>query len=155
MRVKPIPGSDELRVVLLKGKASSLFGLAGLPRRAAEVLESEGLLFLEEGVRITVVYHLFKASGRYFRNKRETGWGSLGISRSRMVGYAFRKKLLHIPFEGPESQAVKFSLVDRRVLVMAVDPSVADPGREGRIEERYHTRRAPEAYGLIRELTGR
>jgi hypothetical protein len=140
---------------LPEGKGSTLFGLARLPRKAAEVLEGEGLLFLQEGVRITVVYHLFKAPGRYFRNKRETAWGSLGISRVRMVGYAFRKKVLHIPFGSTESEAVKFSLFDHRVLVIDVDPSAAQPGREGRIEVRYHTPRAPEAYALLRDLTGR
>lgn len=138
----------------LRERIKGLFRLSDLPAEAKRLMEEEGLLFIAEGVRITVAYHRFKAPGKYFRNKRETGWGSFAVSQKRIVGYVFRKRAIHIPIDRDEIRAVKFSCIDRKVLVMDFDPSVSDSRWSGRLEIRYHTERAPEAYGIIRDLIG-
>lgn len=130
------------------------FRLSDLPSKARGILEQEGLLFLAEGVRITVHYKRYKAPGRSFRNKRETSWGSLAISPERIVGYALRRRVIHLPFNGNLSKQAVFSLFEGKVLVIDVDPSIADPRREGSVQIRYHTHRAAEAYRLIKDLMG-
>ncbi len=120
-----------------------------LPGEARSLLETEGILFLAENVRTTVVYHRFQAPGRNFRNKRETARGSIGVSRNRIVGYAFGKRILHLPFDRDETGKVKFSSVDGRALVIAFDPGLFDPRRKGSMEVRYHTPDADEAYTVI------
>lgn len=130
------------------------FRLSDFPLEQKTQMEREGLLFLAEGVRVTAVYQRFKAQGKRFRNKRETAWGSLAVSRKRITGFCFRKRVIHLPLDSDEVKSVKFSLVDGKVLIIDVDPSLFDPRRSGRIQVRYHTERAPEAYGIIRKLTG-
>lgn len=136
----------------LKQRLGNFFRLSDLPLNARSALEKEGLLFVAEKVRISVVYHRLKAPGRSFRNKRETTWGSLAISNKRIVGFALRKKIIHLPFKGCEAEKVKFFYVHGKVLVIAFDPGVFNPKQSGSMEIRYHFYGAQEAYGLIRDL---
>lgn len=135
-----------------KQKLASFFRVSDLPTEARAYMEGEGLLFAAEKLRITVVYHRLKAPGRNFRHKRETAWGSLAISEKRMVGYAFRKKIIHLPFDEPQAKSIKFSCVNGKVLVMAFDPAVFNPKHSGSMEIRFHFDRAQEAYGIIKDL---
>lgn len=137
------------------GFPGRLFGLAALPSRVRRTLEDEGLLFLQEGVRITVAYRKFRAPGKYFSGKTQVTWGALGVSRGRIIGYALRKRVLHLPFDDHRLiQAVKFSLVERKVLVISADQSAVAPNRSGLIELRYHMEAAPEAFSVINGLIG-
>lgn len=133
----------------MKEAIRSFFRPFDLPGEARRVVEEEGLLFLAENVRVTVVYHRFRAPGRNFRHKRQIVRGSLGVSRKRIVGYVFRKRILHLPFDRDETKSVKFSSVDGGVLVVAFDPGLFDPRREGSMEVRYHTPSADEAFAAI------
>jgi len=109
-------------------------------------------LFSAERLRITVFYRRFKAPGRYFVNKSKTGFGSLAISRKRFSGYAFRKRIMNIPFDIAESKGVKFSCINGKVLVAAFDASAFNIDHSGQMEIRYHFDGALEAYGIIRDL---
>ncbi len=120
-----------------------------MPAKTRSYLEEESLLFVAEKVRITIVYFRLKAPGRSFRNKREVVWGSLGVSNKRIVGYAFRKKIIHLPFEEKNIKSINFSVVDNKVLVIAFDPSIFNPKQSGSMEIRYHFEEARMAYNII------
>ncbi len=137
----------------LKRKLISFFRPSDLPLKARTFLEEEGLLFAAERIRVTVVYNRFKAKGRNIRHKREVVWGSLAISNKRMVGYVFRKRIIHLPFSEPQVNSVKLSCVNEKVLTMAFDPSIFNPDQSGDMEFRFHFDRAKEAYGIIRDLS--
>ncbi|MCD4708854.1 MAG: hypothetical protein K8S62_14060 [Candidatus Sabulitectum sp.] len=136
----------------LKQKIADFFRPTDLPAKTRIFMEGEGLLFAAERVRITIVYHRLRAPGRSFHNKRETVWGSLAISNKRLVGYAFKKKIIHLPFDHRKTGSVKFSCVNGKVLVAAFDPVVFNPKQSGSMEIRYHFNGAEEAYGIIRDL---
>lgn len=127
---------------------------SALPAKTRVFMENEGLVFAEEKVRITVVYHRLKAPGRNNRHKRETVWGSLAISKERLVGYAFKKRIIHLPFHSREASCVKFSCVNQKVLIIAFDPALFNPKQSGSMEIRYHFSRALEAYKIIMDLIG-
>lgn len=123
-----------------------------LPAEAQKVLEKEGDLFSVQRTRVTVAYHNFRAPGRRASGKRETAWGSLAVTRNRILGYVFRKRVMHLPFDREEVKAVKFSSVNGKVFVIDTDAGMFDSRRSGRIELRYHTARADEVYGIVRGL---
>ncbi|MCK5132144.1 MAG: hypothetical protein KAR40_08355 [Candidatus Sabulitectum sp.] len=133
----------------LKQKLAGFFKPFDLPFKTRAFMENEGLLFAAERVRVTVVYHRLEAPGRSIRSKRESLWGSLAVSNKRLVGYAFRKRIIHLPFDPKEAGSVKFSCVNGKVLIMAFDPSVFNPKQSGRMEIRYHFDGVGEAYGII------
>jgi len=138
----------------LRKKLAAFFRPSVLPAKTRVLMENEGLVFAEEKVRITVAYHRLKAPGRNIRHKRETVWGSLAISKERLVGYAFKKRIIHLPFRSEETRCVKFSCVNQKVLVIAFDPAVFNPKQSGSMEIRYHFSRALEAYEIIKDLIG-
>ncbi len=138
----------------LKQKIADFFRPTALPAKTRNFMENEGLLFVAEKVRITIVYHRLKAPGRSFHNKRETARGSLAISNKRIAGYAFRKRIIHLPLRGQQVKSVKFSCVNGKVLVMAFDPAVFNPKQSGSMEIRYHFDGAREAYGIIIDMIG-
>ena len=138
-----------------KQKLAGLLRPFDLPVKTRTFMENEGLLFAAEKVRITVVYHRLRSKGRNIRYKRETVWGSLAISNKRLVGYAFKKRIIHLPFDQEKAHSVNFSCVNGKVLVMAFDPAVFNPESSGSMEFRYHFDGALEAYGIIRDLIHR
>ena len=137
----------------LKRKLISFFKPSDLPLKTRSFMEGEGLLFAAERIRVTVVYNRFMAKGRNVRHKREVVWGSLAISNKRMVGYVFRKRIIHLSFSEPHIKSVKFSCVNGKVLTMAFDPSIFNQDQSGDMEFRFHFEGAQEAYGIIRDLS--
>lgn len=121
-----------------------------LPKDASAVLDAEGLLFCQTGIRLTVFHRRYRAPGRIFVNRKRTGWGSLAVSKKRVLGYAGRRNVLNLPFDAPGAASVKLSCVNDKVLVMAFDPGVFNPDASGDIELRFHTDRAAEAFSLLR-----
>lgn len=137
-------------MVTIKRKLAQWFIPSDLPTKTRLFIQNEGLLFSVERVRITVVYHRFKAPGRNIRHKQEILQGSLAISNKRLVGYAFRKRVIHISFESAEADKLKFSCVNGKVLVIVFDPALFNPQHSGSMEIRYHFADADQAYRIIR-----
>ncbi len=136
----------------IKSIFNSLLRPSDLPPEAKQILEKEGELFSVQRSRVTVAYHKFRAPGKRFSGKRETAWGSLAVTRDRILGYVFRKRVIHLPFHREEVKAVKFSAINGKVFIIDADSGMFDTRRSGRIELRYHTDRADEVYGIVRGL---
>lgn len=130
---------------------SSLLRPSNFPAKEKILLETEGLLFLTERNRVTVVYKNFKSRHRRCTYKKEVLWGSLAISQQSLVGFALRKKIIHLAFAEEKARKVKFSCVDDKVLVVVFDPSLFMPETSGGMEIRYHFDEAAEAYRIIKQ----
>ncbi len=129
----------------------TLFKPSDFPEKARVFLENEGLLFVTERKRVTVVYRNFKSPRRRCNYKKEIIWGSLGISQKRVVGYGFRKRIIHLPFDEDKAKNVKFSCFNNKVLVIAFDPSLFSENTSGSMEIRYHFDEALDAYNIINQ----
>ncbi len=130
---------------------SSLLRPSNFPEKEKTMLENEGLLFLTEGSRITVVYKNFKSRHKRYTYKKEVLFGSLAISQKSLVGFGFRKRIIHLPFADEKAKKVKFSCFENKVLVIAFDPSLFMPETSGSMEIRYHFDDAAEAYKIIKQ----
>jgi len=130
---------------------SSLLRPSNFPEKEKTLLENEGILFLTEGSRVTVVYKNFKSRHRRSTYKKEVLWGSLAISQKSLVGFALRKKIISLPFAEEKAKKVKFSCFENKVLVIAFGPSLFVPETSGSMEIRYHFDDAAEAYRIIKQ----
>ncbi len=74
-------------------------------------LEAEGLLFLAENIGVRIHYRNFKAPGKRFWRRAEV---TLALTTQRIVGYAFRRTVLELPYSGPAFEAVRFSIASSR-----------------------------------------
>lgn len=130
---------------------SSLFRPSNFPEKEKILLENEGLLFLTERIRVTVVYKNFKSRHRRCKYKKEMLWGSLAISQKSLIGFGLRKKIISLPFAEEKAKKVKFSCINNKALVLAFDPSVFMAETSGSMEIRYHFDEAAEAYNIIQQ----
>ncbi len=100
-------------------------------------LEAEGLLFLAENIGVRIHYRNFKAPGKRFWRRAEMTLGTLALTTERIVGYAFRRTVLELPYSGPAFEAVRFSIASSKYLSARFDPSVFDPRQSGELELRF------------------
>lgn len=134
---------------------SSLFRPSNFPAKEKALLENEGLLFLTEKKRVTVLYKNFKSRHRRCTYKKEILWGSLAISQKSLMGFGFRKKIIYLPFSEEKAKLVKFSSINNKVLVLAFDPSLFMPETSGSMEIRYHFDESAQAYNIIQQQLSR
>ena len=130
---------------------SSLFRPSDFPEKEKVLLENEGLLLLTERNRVTVVYKNFKSRRKRCTYKKEMLWGSLAISQKSLIGFGFRKKIIHLPFSEEKAKQVKFSTINNKVLVLTFDPSLFMAETSGSMEIRYHFDEATQAYNIIQQ----
>ncbi len=100
-------------------------------------LEAEGLLFLAENIGVRIHYRNVTAPGKRFGRRAEVTLGTFALPTQRIVGYAFRRTVLELPYSGPAFDAVRFSIASSRYLSASFDPAVFDPRQSGELELRF------------------
>lgn len=119
-----------------------LFKLGRVPREAVPVLQPEGIVLLEEGLRGSVTLRNYRAPGRYHSYKSSILAGSLVLTEQRFAAFAFSKPLINIPLHDDRLRALEMSVPREGVLEVKFDPSVFDLQASGSVECRYHTANA-------------
>jgi hypothetical protein len=119
-----------------------LFRLGRVPREALPVLQSEGVVLLEEGLRGSVTLRNYRAPGRYHSYRSSILTGSLVLTEQRFVAFAFSKPPINIPLHDDRLRALEISVPGDGVLEVKFDPSVFNLQASGSVECRYHTANA-------------
>ena len=116
-----------------------LFKLGRVPREVLPVLESEGIVLLEEGLRGSVTLRKYRAPGRYHSYKKSILAGSLVLTEKRFAAFAFSKPLINLPLHDDRLRSLEVSVPREGVLEVKFDPSVFDLQTSGSVECRYYT----------------
>lgn len=129
------------------------FGSA-IPDDVKSRLKEENLIFMEEGVPVTVLLRNFRAPGRYSSHSITRGKGSLAISDERIVGYGGRRQcVIDVPFGHQKIAALGLSTKREKVLCISFEASEFDPQQSGDVELRFHLAKTPEAMSILQRLT--
>ena len=120
----------------------TLFRLGRVPNQALPVLESEGIVLLDEGLRGSVTLRNFRAPGRIHNYKNTIFAGSLIITEQCFAGFGFSKPLINIPLHDDRLRALEMSVPRDGVLDIRFDPAVFDIQRSGSVECRFRTENA-------------
>ena len=120
----------------------TLFRLGRVPKVAFPVLESEGIVFLDEGLRGSVTLRNYRAPGRIHNYKNTIFAGSLVVTAQRFAGFAFSKPLVNIPLHDDRLRALELSVPQDGVLHISFDAAVFDIQRSGSVECRFDTENA-------------
>jgi hypothetical protein len=126
-------------MTIRKSLLYTLFRLGRLPKEALPVLESEGIVLLDEGLRGSVTLRNFRAPGRFHTYKNSIFAGSLTLTEQRFAGFAFSKPLINVPLHDDRLLALEMSVPRDGVLHIRFDPAVFDIQRSGSVECRFHT----------------
>jgi len=116
-----------------------LFGSGRLPPEGRRLVESDRNPFLVESIVGSITFRYFRAPGRYSSWRRQWFLGSLALTKSRIVAYRYRSRLVNIPFDDPRIRQVKFAFENQECLSLTHDASLFHPSRDGEIEIRLTT----------------
>ena len=120
----------------------TLFRLGRVPKQTLPVLESEGIVLLDEGLRGSITLRNYRAPGRTHNFKNSIFAGSLVITEQRFAGFAFSKPLMNIPLHDDRLSALELSVPRDGLLCVGFDAAVFDIQRSGSVECRFHTENA-------------
>ena len=120
-----------------------LFGWGRLPKRLRGLVKSEGVCWVEEGVRITITLRSFRAPGRYSARRRQSGSGALAVTSERLIVSMYRRPIIDLRFDDPRFQALEIDAGERG-LKIAADAGRLDERRSGKIRLYVRTDHAHE-----------
>jgi hypothetical protein len=121
-----------------------------LPDRLRTTLTAEGLLLLDENLRGSITFRRYRAPGQYSGWERTKVFGTVAVTRRRLLVWAAHTKQVDVPFDHPRRTAVTLSVEKPDRLCIEADAGAFHPDRSGRIEYRFRTRNA----ATIRALAG-
>jgi len=137
---------------LRKSLLYKLFRIGGIPKKVRPVLESEGILVCDEGIRGWIFMKNFRAPGKRFKYRRAGFAGFLAVTRKRVIAYTYWRPIINIGLDNSRISEIELELEKPGKLVIAFESSAFHPEMEGRIEVTFYTAAAGEFYKLIRSF---
>lgn len=120
-----------------------LFGIGRLPPAMTPILEQEGIVLSDEGLRGSMTFRNFRAPGRRYSYRKNWFSGSLVVTRLRFAGFAFSRPVLNVPLDGPHLAMLDCSLGKTpSILRVAFDSADFHDDWSGAIVCRFRTPRA-------------
>ena len=126
-----------------KTLAYRLFRVGRIPEQLKAQLDSEGILFQDEGIPGSVTYKNFHRPGSSSGWRRVWFTGSLTITQTRVVGLSYASPIINVPFTDPRIQRLSVSVEKRDTLLVAFDAALFHDDWSGAIEYRFRTPQAP------------
>jgi hypothetical protein len=116
-------------------------------------LGREGLLYIVESAPISVRLRRFRAPGRYSSYSFRRGWGSLAVTKERVVGYAGPKHcVIDVPTDHPKFAELEISAKGDQKLCLSFEASDFNDQQCGGVEIRYRVASVPEVLSILRRL---
>ncbi len=116
-----------------------LFGFGRAPKALRAELESEGLVLLDEGLWVSIVYRRYRSPRAYFGWKHTGILGFLALSERRLVGSAYSRDYVNLPFDLLTPDNVRYELRGPECLEVSFDAADFHGDRSGTVRGRYHT----------------
>jgi hypothetical protein len=116
-----------------------LFGLGSVPKKLRPVLEAEGIVVLDEGMRGRFMAKSVRGPGKYHRHRIEGFSGWLAVTRERVVCYSYGKRQMNISVHDPKLSELRVEAPDQESLSISFESSVFREGWQGVIQFRFKT----------------
>lgn len=129
-----------------------LFGAGRVPREQLRLLQAEGELLREEGLRASVTYRNYRAAGKRFKYKRRWFVDSIMLTQKRMAAFAGRKRVINVEYDDPHLETMVFGVDCPGRLMVSFDASEFNEAHSGKIELRFST---PEAERILETIIRR
>jgi hypothetical protein len=119
-----------------------LFGLGRIPKKLRPVLESEGIVVADEGIRGWFKTKHVKGPGKRFIHRTAGISGSLVITEKRIICFTFGKRQINIDFDNPNITKLFADIPEEKTLSIAFEGSDFRDDWSGIIEFLFKTEKA-------------
>ena len=131
-----------------------IFGLGKVPKRVRPVVEQEGIVLMDEGIRGSVTFKKFRAPGRRYSWRRKWFSGSIVFTEKRFLAFTYFNPIINVPFDHPSINELECSLQDEQKFCVGFDVSKFHEGWSGTIECLFSTPNAPFFLERFKAKTG-
>lgn len=128
-----------------------LFGLGKIPKSQINIIESEGVVLIEEGLSGSVTFKNFRAPGKRYSYRRNWFSGSLVATKKHFIAFTFFKPVIGLQLEDDRLKELLCSIEDGNILNITFDSSQFNKEWSGKIECRYRTDKAQDFLNLLNE----
>ncbi len=132
-----------------------LLGVGKMPRHAKGMVEAEGIVLSDEGVRGTLTYKGYRAPWKRYWWRKVGFAGSVVLTNRRFVGYAFSQPVVDLSLEDVRWAKLDVAVERGHVLRISFEASDFHKDRSGRIECRWSTPQAQSFEWRLREQRSR
>ena len=129
-----------------------LFGVGRMPRQWRTMLESEGLVLVDEGIAGSVTYRDFRAPGKRFAWRKVAFSGSIALTKTRLLALHYATPAINVPLDDPRLHQMQFSVEGEDKLLVAFNANLFHNDWSGAIEYRF---RAEQAREFLKSLSNR
>lgn len=119
-----------------------LFGVGSVPKKLRPVLEREGIVVLDEGIRGWFVTKHVNGPGKRYRHRTEGFSGCLVVTKSRVVCYTYGKRQINISVQDPKIANLYVDIPAEKKLSLSFESSIFREGWQGVIELKFGTDKA-------------
>src|SRR5438552_17816042 len=115
-----------------------------MPRQWRTMLESEGLVLVDEGIGGSVTYRDFRAPGKRFAWRKVAFSGSVALTKTRLLALHYAIPAINVPLNDQRLPETRFSVEGEGTLLVAFDANLFHDDWSGTIEYRFRTAQARE-----------
>ncbi len=126
------------------------FGLGGLARHTRADLESDGIVFVEEGIWFTIKFEHFKAPGVRITWRKKLTAGSIVLTRKRFAAYSGLSLLTiaEFPIGDPPSEDLRIEVCGNSVHIQFEAANFL-PNQSGQITMEFTSSNAAAIYDAL------
>ena len=121
-----------------------LFGVGRMPQHWRAVINSEGVVLMDEGIGGSITYRDFSAPGRRSSWRKVAFSGSITLTKTRLLALQYANPAINVPLDDPRLKQMQFSVEGEDKLLVAFNANLFHSDWSGTIEYRFRTAQAPE-----------
>jgi hypothetical protein len=126
---------------MVKSLLFRVFGIGRIPKELAVMMQSEGVLLMDEGIRGSTTYRSTKGLGKYFRSGG--GWipprksAAIVLTELRLLALMNSIPVINLPFADERIRLLQFSMEGPDRLCISFDPALFHDPQSHIVEHRF------------------
>lgn len=126
-----------------------LFGIGAIPKKMRPVLESEGIVVADQGMRGRFITRNVKGPGKRYCYRTEGFSGCLVVTKKRIICFVYGKRQMHIAVDDPMISSLYVENPRKEYLSVSFESAAFRKGWSGIIEFRFKTDKAGRFYDVL------
>ncbi|MDY0292591.1 MAG: hypothetical protein RBR02_09690 [Desulfuromonadaceae bacterium] len=125
-----------------KGFLYRLFGVGAVPKQLLQLLQQEGIIVIDAGMRGRFIAKHVNGPRRRYRHRSEGFSGCLAVTKQRVVCYTYWKRQINICVKDPKIPELYVDVPKEKTLSISFESSSFREGWDGVVEFSFHTEKA-------------